>query len=58
MNGNHIVYSLGSNICENHFLQNHATKDFLLILDVIESSSNFYVMLKWFKVQFHFESQI
>jgi hypothetical protein len=28
MNGNHIVYSLGSNICENNFFQNHAMKDF------------------------------
>jgi hypothetical protein len=28
MNGNHVVYSLGSNICENNFFQNHAIKDF------------------------------
>jgi hypothetical protein len=28
MNGNQIVYSLGSNMCENHFLQNHAMKGF------------------------------
>jgi len=33
MNGNHIVYSLGSNICENHFLQNHAMKDFGVFAD-------------------------
>jgi len=43
MNCNHVVYSLGSNICENNFLKNHAMKDFGLY-------ANFWCHWKFIKI--------